>query len=208
MLSSIVGGIFRGTRTAGRRESGDGKVVDMKELERRLREARAQQPAEPSTTPAREPSPQADTPRWSPAPAVPDPRPAPSAATTSTTSPGKALRPVTLPGTATAVPASRPPVARAERPVRRTLQPRRLSAPEDDWGLDPNDLDWDREEMGSHGRSPTRPSPSAAAGRTPPLPAAVQRYLDREQPWQAAVVIAEILGPPRALLPYRVWPRR
>lgn len=71
----------------------------------------------------------------------------------------------------------------------------------DDWG-DGSDSEWEDAERTARRRRPERKR--AGDGR---LPAPVHAFLDQGNPWQAAVVVKELLGPPRALAPYRTWPR-
>ncbi|MFO7265134.1 MAG: hypothetical protein C0P62_002930, partial [Bacillota bacterium] len=112
----------------------------------------------------------------------------------------------------TAKPAA-PTVRRSLAPVGSTLrgavQLSRPKTPDDDWGVDMSDLDWDavaaQEEIPR--RRARRLRSATPAPKPRPLPAAIRYYLEHAEPWQAAVVLAEVLGPPRALAPYRVWPR-
>lgn len=200
VLSSIVGGLLRGRGSEGR-GPGQPEVLDMDELERRLRERRARQE---TVKPAAQPA--AEAPRPAPAPA-PAPRPAPAPAPMASTK-----APESRPAAPTAKPAA-PTVRRSLAPVGSTLrgavQLSRPKTPDDDWGVDMSDLDWDavaaQEEIPR--RRARRLRSATPAPKPRPLPAAIRYYLEHAEPWQAAVVLAEVLGPPRALAPYRVWPR-
>jgi len=200
VLSSIVGGLLRGRGSEGR-GPGQPEVLDMDELERRLRERRARQE---TVKPAAQPA--AEAPRPAPAPA-PAPRPAPAPAPMASTE-----APESRPAAPTVLPAA-PTVRRSLAPVGSTLrgavQLSRPKTPDDDWGVDMSDLDWDavaaQEEIPR--RRARRLRSATPAPKPRPLPAAIRYYLEHAEPWQAAVVLAEVLGPPRALAPYRVWPR-
>src|SRR5690606_1990194 len=200
VLSSIVGGLLRGRGSEGR-GPGQPEVLDMDELERRLRERRARQETVKSAA-----QPAAEAPRPAPAPA-PAPRPAPAPAPMASTK-----APESRPAAPTAKPAA-PTVRRSLAPVGSTLrgavQLSRPKTPDDDWGVDMSDLDWDavaaQEEIPR--RRARRLRSATPAPKPRPLPAAIRYYLEHAEPWQAAVVLAEVLGPPRALAPYRVGPR-
>lgn len=223
VLSSIVGGLLRGRGSEGR-GPGQPEVLDMDELERRLRERRArQETVKPAAQPAAEaprpaPAP-APAPRPAPAPApmasteAPESRPAAStvlpAAPTVAPSAAPSARPLAAPTAKPAAPTVRRSLAPVGSTLRGAVQLSRPKTPDDDWGVDMSDLDWDavaaQEEIPR--RRARRLRSATPAPKPRPLPAAIRYYLEHAEPWQAAVVLAEVLGPPRALAPYRVWPR-
>lgn len=185
---SVVSGIFRGAR---RSQSGDApEVLDMDELERSLREARegelVGEPSSPSSPPVSPPVAR-EVSAPSVGPSEPErPRPSVTAARRATPT----VHPSTL----------------AERTP---LQPSWVVDDDDaDWTADVDDAEWEAmEEEGTPRRTAagsSTPAGKAAGGR---LPDPVQAYLDKGRPWQAAFVVQEVLGPPRALAPYRTWPR-
>lgn len=195
ILLSILSGVLRGVRGRGPgpgREAGP-EVLDMEELERRLREAQILEPEEA-------PRPGRRAPETAPAPA-----PAPSAA------PPVAQRRPAAPGAPTPEPARttlRPPSVGPS-----TLRPGWASAAEDDWdaAFDLEDADWAALEAEEPLRRPlpaaAEPRPAEKEAAPAALPAPIQAMVDQGHPWQAAFALKELLGPPRALAPYRVWPR-
>lgn len=208
---SFIGGILRGLPTAGRGGEGAPEVLDMDELERRIREARARRVSvETVSEPLREEGERTE--QTAPAPPRPaEPaatrRPAPSAAPHVVPS----AKPQTAPATA---PQGAPRPAADGSRLRVTVQPSKLRGLADDWDGGMDDLDWkaldDQEEavrrLGPwHGRRRTR---RMDARPRQSLPAPISRFMERGHPWQAAIVVAEVLGQPRALARHRVWPRR
>lgn len=166
ILGSMVAGFFR--RGAGGRKSGSEgrakgtglpRVLDMDELERRLREL-----ATGRRVPEPEPEPQAE-------------------------------RVAASPPTTTAVPTKVSiPAVVSDGPKHRGGQ---WTVPEDGWEELP-DPAWAAVEERPVSRR------AAVADGLPPVVADVAR---RDNPWQAAFVIKELLGPPRALAPHRGRPR-
>ncbi|HEY8416855.1 MAG TPA: hypothetical protein VIK93_02335 [Limnochordales bacterium] len=265
ILGSIVGALMRGGASQRRSPELDdeapGEILDMEELERRLRRMREEmlgqppsppgegpRPVVPPAGPAEPPGRPGAEPLAPGAPAVPlEPAASPPAAA----SPQQAARrapaeegassraagepvtvvPVRPEARPTAQPTVRPSTVRPSpmRPV--PLRPMTMrpstgrpseSADEwpaieewDDWPADPLEPEALPARRG-HGRSvPGRPGrrPGAPGRRIPGptsgdgLPPAVAALLERGQPWLAAVVIKEIWEKPRALRPYRLWPR-
>lgn len=212
ILSSIVGGIFRGRRRGGAAgdESVFPEVLDMDELERRLREARSQEEAaepvrelfseepRPTTVPATVPT------------AGPQASPAaePTASPTAVPSAASTAAPMAAPATPTQkVPSAVKPSAIGGRTV---VQPNWAQDADDEWDVGLDDADWDTLEgdgvrthrpAGARRRPPTPPSKRGA------LPEPIAAFVKDGHPWQAAFVVSEVLGSPRALAPYRTFPR-
>lgn len=178
ILGSMVSGFLRRGRPAGR-SSEDGKgvgpgrprfpqVLDMEELERRLRDLAEGRPTERGG--AEEPPAKPARPR--PTASIPDIAPAPEAPTFRT----ETVR----------VPAVFPTDSEIDR------------WQDDDWD------DVERDESWARSKSPSeRPGAKGPA----PLPPSVAAFMEQGNPWQAAFVVKEVLGPPRALSPHRGRPR-
>lgn len=176
ILGSMVMGFLRRGRRPG---SGDGEgpgrpgfpqVLDLEELEERLRDlAAGRRPGEGGYA-SSGPGPQVE-----PRPDAPEP--APPAVGTAPTPPAVAT---------VRIPAVVPAAMR----------------PEEDWA----DADeWAELEDGSWSEPSALPGSGTTSG-VRALPPAAASLLDRDNPWQAAFVIKEVLGPPRALNPHRGRP--
>lgn len=182
---SIVSGVLRGGRRGAPREDAP-EVLDMDALERALREAREREQAG-APSPERSASPDSSAPTAAPR-AVPSTAPS---------------QPRWAPTVSPVDRRATPSVQRSTLADRTPLQPSwAMDADDDDWGIDVDDADWEALEQ-EEGRTPRR----TAARTDPRLPEPVQAFIDKGRPWQAAFVVQEVLGPPRALAPYRTWPR-
>lgn len=206
ILGSIVAGFLRG---AGGRPAQPGQppvypeVLDMDELERRLREAREREHPPESRSPADEFE------------SEPPMRPSPErtvAATVQRASERAATTTMLRDSERAATTTMRRAPERATFAGRTPLQPSRVRDADNDWGDDADDAEWEALERsegltvrpGSRNREMTPPRSGMSSGR---VPEPVQAFLERGNPWQAAFVVKEVLGPPRALSPYRTWPR-
>lgn len=183
ILGSMVSGFLRRgrqVRTSGDEPSSSGKgrprfpqVLDMEELERRLRDLAEGRPPGQRDDPApfgeREAGEGTETPVAAP--------PTPAGVPTEARKP----RSVTV-----RVPAVVP-----------------AAADPDGWAADE---DWDDVRDSSWPTMQHLPK-EPAASRATALPPAVLSYMERGNPWQAAFVIKEVLGPPRALNRHRGRPR-
>lgn len=175
ILRSVFEGISRGGRAGKRGPDSSEKpglptwsdVLDMDELERRLRELRGDEPSAESSSETfveREE-------RYPPVLSIPAP-----------VSPPPTSEPATI-----AAPQQPAP------PARRTAEAVDMWADDGDWDDALLDSVWDDVPL------PATHRRDRAARRTDQLPAAVQAYVDRGTPWQAAFVLKELLGPPRGL---------
>ncbi|HEY8496338.1 MAG TPA: hypothetical protein VIK98_04800 [Limnochordales bacterium] len=169
VLGSVLSGLLRRSADPGAPTgTGEGPdlVLDMEELERRLRRASQERLGQPQPPAGH----------------------------------GRGETPPSLvPPAAPAVP---PTAARAVQPAKpavrsSTMAPRVRGVPFDD------DLGQDWSAPAAPAPRPAAPRPRVAAG----LPPTVAALVREGHPWLAAVVMREILDPPRALRPYRVWPR-
>jgi|SRR5690625_3817961 len=183
ILGSMVAGFFRRGRSGGRgRPTGPARpglpdVLDMDELERRLRELAGERVEEydPSEAPA------------SREPGKPEPRPelTPPVTSAPPSPPRPAMPPMTPAGPRPA------PVTRLPREDMRPLR-------DDDFeGWQDDETDWARWARGEEA-FPARASDAKRPDAVPGLPPVVAAYMRQGKPWQAAVVVKEILGPPRA----------
>jgi len=234
ILSWVMAALARrrpgpGGGSAGDDGAGPEDILDMDELERRLRRAREEMLRPPPAGPDEGPPPVI------PRPAAPGewplgvPSPRPAAETPARTAPAPAAP----------VPVGAPAQGGAERPrmpaamrrpaTRPTVRPSRpdevfddLTLAAGDWGAGAADIPLGADVLdipdiaGSGGAltdGPLRGQPPAAPGagerRAAPgqLPPAAAALLARGQPWLAAVVLKEVWDAPRALRPHRAWPR-
>lgn len=184
VLGSVLSGLLRRSAGPGApngTEEDPELVLDMEELERRLRRAREERLGRP----------QPPASSW-------DGPAGPASPFEGPMGPGSPLEAPVAPAARTV----RPTAARAVQPAKPTVRPSTMApsvrgVPFDD-------------DLGGDWGVPAAPAPRPAARRRRPaagLPPAVAAFVRKGQPWLAAVVMREILDPPRALRPYRVWPR-
>lgn len=224
ILGSIVAGFVRGA--GGRPARPDQspmfpEVLDMDELERRLREARDREhPPESSATGSEptESSPPAQG--QSAAPPTSEWRPTvrPTATMTGSDRPMVPQTTSTSVGRSTPQTPAAPVDGRAERSAvagRTPLQPSWVRDRAYDGDTDGDGADWEEIERfeglsDRHRTSRASVRVETIHRRLPSdgrLPSPIQAFLDEGNPWQAAFVVKEVLGPPRALAPYRTWRR-
>lgn len=183
ILGSMIAGVVRRGRPTppgdgegrGPARTGLPEVLDMDELERRLRDLAGGRVGRPDPTgPAQSPEPSVAR--------TPTPSASPSASEPAVPSlPQGAPRPV-------------PAATRSTFP-----EGDRWRGAVDDWESWEEGV-WEPERS----RTASEGYPSKAAS----LPPAVEAYMRKGNPWQAAFVVKELLGPPRALYPHRNHPRR
>lgn len=182
VLGSVLSSLVRRSAppgTPGETPDEPDVIVDMEELERRLRRARVEHVGEPLPPAARRRE------------ELPAQGPGSSSGRLSETSPAGREAP--------AIPKVRVSAARAPKPtVRRSRMAPRIQ------GVAFHD------DLGEEWVSTAAVVPRRAGrrqGGVQPFPPAVAAILETGRPWLAAMVTREILDAPRALRPYRIWPR-
>lgn len=183
ILRAILQGLTQGKPSASKHDERGSRwsdVLDMDELEKRLREVRSTLEGRPDSehiTPAEETAP-LEQPAADVEPVSAEEMPASSA-------------PI-------------PPVVLFDHDQRVTSPiSQRDVRPDDgldDWLSDVDDDEWD--ELARHGWSAERESQQFEHTAENRLPTAIDAYMQRGKPWQAAFVVKELLGPPRALHPF------
>lgn len=206
VLSSVLSGLVRRGAPGGRRAQdspSDGElgpiVLDMEELERRLRRAREATAAPPAAGGGEGPQPvvlQGAERDSAPAARRPSGQRGPSRRGPGTERPGERpawSRPEPTRRQSAATQAAKPTIHPS------TIAPR-LRGVDFESSLGE---DWDAAPGAPPERTQRPQAYRAGGGATP----AVAALLSGDNPWRAAVILREVLDAPRAARPYRVWPR-